>query len=301
MPEESSATPDQVLNADRNLPVRARFLTAISVINPGVLQSLGKLSDAQPRMPTRRELKRWARVWNLEAEWIVEWAAQTIKWQRKGPSRRWDRFYHPRWSPRSRFERRPANINETIQNRVREIDFGNWIGDPKAKAAVRQRAVHALQQILEDAFEEVETTETKRAGLFELRTRRSRGSTKKSDAPKRSENETFLWLAGYQTLAWSRGQIAEALDVSRNAVGMSIRSLAAELKMELRPERLYDKSQTAEIIRRELESARAEERASELFLMSKHEGNQSRGSTERSRPSLCRSHPRRIRKILPVK
>jgi hypothetical protein len=285
----ASVKRDQTQNADRSLPIQASFLAAISRLNPGVLLSLKELSRAQTRMPTRRELKRWARLWNLEAEWIIEWAAQTIKWQRKGPSRRWDRFYHPRWSPRSRFERRPANINETIQNRVREIDFGNWIGDPKAKAAVRQRAVHALQQILEDAFEEVETG-AKGVGLIELRTRRSRGSTKKhgstkkSDAPKRSENEPFLWLAGYQTLAWSRGQIAEALDVSRNAVGMSIRSLAAELNMGLRPERLYDKSQTAETIRRELESARAEERASELFLMSKHKGNQSRGSTERGRP-----------------
>jgi hypothetical protein len=273
MSERNKGRRDQVQIADLNLPVQARFLTAISTINPGVLQSLRKLSDAQLRMPTRRELKRWARLWNLEAEWIVEWAAQTVKWQRKGPSRRWDRFYHPRWSPRSRFERRPANINETIQNRVREIDFGNWIGDPRARAAVRQRAVHVLHQILEDAFEEVETG-AKRAGLIELRTRRSRGSTKKhdstttSDAPKRSENETYLWLAGYQTLAWSRSQIAEALDVSRNAVGMSIRSLAAELKLKLRPEKRYDKRQTAEIIRRELESARAEERASELFLMS---------------------------------
>jgi hypothetical protein len=267
MREESSAKRDQILNGDLNLPVRARFLTAIAVINHGVLQSLRKLSDAQPRMPTRRELKRWARQWNLDAEWIIEWAAHTIKWQRKGPSRRWDRFYHPRWSPRSRFERRPATINEAIQNRVREIDFGNWIGDPKARTAVRQRTVHMLKQILEDAFEEVETG-SKGAGLFELKTRRSRGSTNKSDAPKRSENETFLWLAGYQTRAWSRTQIGEAIDVSRNAVGMSIRFLAAELKMKLRPEGLYDKSQTAVIIQRELESARAKERASELFLMS---------------------------------
>jgi hypothetical protein len=253
-------------NPDSNLPAQARFLYAVSQLNPGVLQSLRKLSDAQTRLPTRQALKQWVRQRNLGAEWVVDWAAHTISWQRNGPSRRWDRFYHPRESLRSRFERKPATINEAIHRRIRGIDFGDWAGIPMTKSAARQRAAQTFQRILRESFEEVETR-ARDAGLFEPKTRRSRGSTKKSSAPKRSENEVFLWLAGYQTRAWSRGRIAEAVDVERNAVGMAIRGLAADLKMELRANRLYDKSETSEVISRELEAARsAERRAYELLL-----------------------------------
>ena len=109
---------DQIQNPDGILPVQAHFLTAISQLNPEVLLSLKALSNAQTRSPTRRELKQWARHWNLKADWVVDWVAHTIRWQREGPSRRWDRFYHPRWSLRSRYERKPATINVVIKRRI---------------------------------------------------------------------------------------------------------------------------------------------------------------------------------------
>ena len=72
--------------------------------------------------------------------------------------------------------------------------------------------------------------------------------------------------SGLPDHGWSRGRIADAVGVERNAVGMAIAKLAADLKMKLRPNRAYDKKETIEVIRRELEAARAEERAYELFL-----------------------------------
>ena len=101
-----------------NLPAQARFLAAISQLNAKVLLSLKELSDAQTRPPTRRALKLWARRWNIEADWVVEWAAHTVEWQRRGPNKRWERFFHPLWSPTSRFERRPPTIDVVIKRRV---------------------------------------------------------------------------------------------------------------------------------------------------------------------------------------
>lgn len=225
MSEGNKGKRDQVQTADLNLPVQARFLTAISRLNPGVLLSLRELSNRQTWLPTSRQLKQWARQWNLKADWIIEWAAHTIKWQREGPSRRWDRFFHPRWSPSSRSERVPATIDEVMKRRLGGIDFGTWIGDPIARSATHQRAARALQSALRESIDEVSATAIA-SGLFEARRHRSRESTKKSLAPKRSTSEVFLWLAGYQTRAWSRIRIAEAAGVHRNAVGMAIRNLA---------------------------------------------------------------------------
>jgi hypothetical protein len=74
-------------------------------------------------------------------------------------------------------------------------------------------------------------------------------------------NEIFLWLAGYQTCGWSRGRLAEAVGVERNAVGMGIKKLASALEIKLRADRLYDEKQTKELIAEQLERARAQERA----------------------------------------
>lgn len=98
--------------ANRALPTQARFLAAVAQLNPEVLQSLKDLSNAQNRPPARRALKQWARRWSLTADWLIDWSAHTIRWQREEPSRRWDRFYHPQWSLRSRFERKPATIDK---------------------------------------------------------------------------------------------------------------------------------------------------------------------------------------------
>ena len=202
----TNAKLDSVQNEDTNLPVQARFLAAISQLNAGVLLSLKELSDAQTRPPTRRELTLWARRWNLGAEWVIDWVAETIKWQREGPSRRWDRFYHPRWSLRSRSERKPATIDEVIKRRIEGTGFGDWIGEPRTRTMARQRALRAFQRILRESLEEIGATAIG-SELFEPRRRRSRGRTKESLAPKRSTNEVYLWLAGYQTRAWSRGRI----------------------------------------------------------------------------------------------
>jgi len=70
----------------------------------------------------------------------------------------------------------------------------------------RQRALRAFQRILRESLEEIGATAIG-SELFEPRRRRSRGRTKESLAPKRSTNEVYLWLAGYQTRAWSRGRI----------------------------------------------------------------------------------------------
>jgi predicted DNA-binding protein YlxM (UPF0122 family) len=255
----------RIQKAVTNLPVQARFLAAILPLNPAVLQSLKELSNALRRQPQRRELKRWARQWNLSADWLIDWFDYTIEWQRKGPSRRWDRFYHPEWSPRARFERIPTTIDEAIKRRIGGVDFGNWLGDQQTRSTARRSAVRAFQRILRESLDEVAASAI-RAGLFEPRRRRSRGRTKKSLAPRRFENEAFLWLAGYQTRGWSRERIAEAVEVHRNAVGMGIRRLSAELKMELRPDRLYDKNQTAETILCELKAARADECANRSLL-----------------------------------
>jgi hypothetical protein len=215
-----------------------------------------------------REVKLWARRWHIEADWVVEWAAHTVKWQRQGPNRRWERFYHPLWSPTSRFERRPPTIDVVIKRRLAAFEFGDWLGDPSTKSEVRLQAARAFQEILKESLEEVGATAA-RSGLFESRRRRSRRSTKKSYAPLRSENEPFLWLAGYQTRRWSRERIAEAVDVKRNAVAMRIASLATELKIKLRPNETHDKSQTAAKIRLELAAARKHERAAKSFLEAK--------------------------------
>ena len=247
------------------MPVQARFLAAISQLNPAVLQSLKELTNAQPRLTKRRELKRWARQWNLPPEWVIDWVVHTIRWQREGPSRRWGRFFHPDWSLKSRFERRPATINEAIQSRIRGIDFGDWVGEPRTRSMARERALSAFRRILRESLEEVGATAIG-SELFEPRRRRSRGRAEELFAPKRSTNEVFLWLAGYQTRGWSRGRIAEAVGVERNAVGAAIRKLATELKIGLRADRLYDKNQTFEKIRYQLERARSEEQAAEALL-----------------------------------
>jgi hypothetical protein len=265
MSERGNGRRDKTQIPNEALPAQASFLTAVMLLNPGVLQSLRKLSGSQTRLPARRELKEWARQSNLEADCVIEWVAQTIKWQRNGPSRRWDRFYHPLWSPKSRSERKPPTLNEVMQLRIREIDFGDWIGNPKTRSAVLERANQTFLRILTESLEEVET-KAQSAGLFEPRTRRRRGSTKKSFAPQRSKNEAFLWLAGYQTCAWSRGRIADAVDVKPNAVGMRIRDLATELKIDLRPAQFYDENQTSAVIGRMLKKVRREERAYESFL-----------------------------------
>jgi hypothetical protein len=85
----------------------------------------------------------------------------------------------------------------------------------------------------------------------------------------RSTTEVFLWLAGYQTRGWSRARIADAVDVTRNAVAMRIGSLADELKIKLRPNETHDQRQTAAGIRLELEAARKYERAGKSFLDAK--------------------------------
>jgi hypothetical protein len=256
---------DGVQSEYANLPVRARFLAAISQLNADVLLSLKQLSATQARPPTRRELKLWARRWNMETDWIVEWAAQTIKWQREGPNRRWERFFHPPWSPRSRSERAPATLDEIMKGRLGAIDFGSWIGDPTTRSATHQRAARALQTALRESVDAVSTAAIA-SGLFEARRRRSRKSTKKSRAPMRSTSEVFLWLAGYQTCAWSRTRIAGAAGVHRNAVAMAIRNLAIELKLKLRPDHLYDEGETEKIISLKLKKARKEEREALSFL-----------------------------------
>jgi len=240
-------------------------MDAIARLKPGVLHSLKELSKTQPRSPTRRELKLWARQWNLGAEWAIDWFAHTITWQREGPSRQWDRFYHPRWSLRSRSERKPPTIDEVIKRRIGGADFGDWVGEPRTKTLARQCALRAFQRILRESLEEVGATAIS-SGLFEPRRRRSRGRTRKSLAPKRPTNEVFFWFAGYQTCGWSRSRIADAVEVERNAVGMAIRKLAAELNLRLRAEDIYDKSATIEDIRGALKTARAQDRASELLL-----------------------------------
>ena len=227
----TKAKVDGIQIEDWNLPVQARFLAAVSLLNPEVLLSLKEVSEAQTRLPTRRALKMWARRWNIEADWIVEWAAHTVEWQRKGPNRCWERFFHPRWSLTSRFERRPPNIDMVIKRRIGAVDFGEWLGDPTTQSEAQLRAARAFQEILKESLEEVGATAV-RSGLFESLRRRSRSIAKTPDAPKRSENEPFLWLAGYQTRGWSRERIAEAVDVTRNAVAMRIDSLAAELKIK---------------------------------------------------------------------
>jgi len=264
----TNAKIEGVQSDDTKLPIQARFLAAISELNADVLLSLKELSATQTRPPTRRQLKIWARRWNIEADWIVEWASHTVEWQRNGPNRRWERFFHPRWSPTSRFERRPPTIDMVIKRRVGAVDFGDWLGDPTTKSEARLRAVCAFQELLRESLEEVGASAIG-SGLFESRRRRSRGRTKISLAPKRSGNEVFLWLAGYQTRAWSRGRIAEAVGVERNAVGMAIQNLAVDLKIELRPDRQYNKKETIESIRCELDAAREDERAAKLFLEAK--------------------------------
>jgi predicted DNA-binding protein YlxM (UPF0122 family) len=261
----ASAKPDGVQSEDTNLPVQSRFLEAVLELKPEILQSLRELSNAQARRPTQRELKRWARRWNIEADWIVEWAAHTVKWQREGRSRRWDRFHHPRWSLRSRWERRPPTIDQMIKRRVGGADFGDWIGEPRTRTMARKRALFAFQRVLTESLQEVGAAAIG-AGLFEPTRRRSRGRTNDSRAPKRPTNEVFFWLAGYQTRDWSRRRIADAVDVERNAVGMAIRKLATELSLRLRAEEIYDKNATSGDIRVALKKARAGDRASELLL-----------------------------------
>ena len=138
-----------------NLPAQARFLAAISQLNGGVLLSLKKLSEAQTRPPTKRELKVWARRWHIEADWVVEWAAHTVRWQRRGPNKRWERFYHSLWSPTSRFERRPPTIDVAIKRRVAAFDFSDWLGDPSTKSEVRLQAARAFQEILKKAVSRI--------------------------------------------------------------------------------------------------------------------------------------------------
>jgi len=60
--------------------------------------------------------------------------------------------------------------------------------------------------------------------------------------------------------------IAKAVGVERNAVGAAIQKLAKELNIGLRADRLYDKNQTFEGIRSQLERARTEEHAAEALL-----------------------------------
>ena len=64
-----------------------------------------------------------------------------------------------------------------MQRRIREIDLGDWIGNPKTKVTDRQRARSMLEEILTESFEEVETTAVA-SGLFEPGHRRNRCSTK---------------------------------------------------------------------------------------------------------------------------
>ena len=245
------------------LPTQAHFLYAVSFLNPEVLQSLRKLCESSP--PDTSALMKWSRRWNLACDWMVEWARHTINWQRTGPSGHWGQFYHPRWSLRSRYERAPETINESIHRRLREVNFGGWIGDPTTKSAVRKEIVGKVQQIIDDSFDQTES-DVRNAGLFENSRRRGRGRTKISKAPERTRNEIFLWLAGYQTCGWSRGQLAEAVGVERNAVGMGIKKLADQLGLNLRSGRIYDKTQTKQLIAHRLEQARAHERSSEELL-----------------------------------
>ena len=58
----TNAKIDSLRSADTNLPLQARFLAAVSGLNPEILKSLRELSKAQTRLPTQRELKRWACV-----------------------------------------------------------------------------------------------------------------------------------------------------------------------------------------------------------------------------------------------
>ncbi len=76
MDEGDNRKRDQTQNPDANLPDQVRFLAAISLLNPGILQSLRELSYAQADLPGRRQLKQWARRWNLGAEWLIDRFAQ---------------------------------------------------------------------------------------------------------------------------------------------------------------------------------------------------------------------------------
>jgi hypothetical protein len=234
-------------------------------LNPAVLESLKKVVGSQARLPNNRELMRWSQKWNLNAEWTLDWAAQTVNWQRTWVNRTWDRFYHPAWTLASRFERKPPSLNEVIQSRVGKVDFGSWIGNMNTRSEARKDAVRAFTAILDDALKEIAAAAI-RAGLFESRIRRSRGTYKRTAAPIRDENEAFIWLAGFQTLGWSKNRIADAVGVERTTVGMSINALAAELNLTVRDELSYDKRQSAEIIRAEIEKLRKELWASEWLL-----------------------------------
>jgi hypothetical protein len=152
-----------------------------------------------------------------------------------------------------------------MQRRIRDIDFGDWIGNPQTRSAAGKCAGQIFQRILSESLKEVSTGAIA-TGLFESGARRGRGITKDSSAPKRSGNEAFLWLAGCQTRAWSRERIANAVGVERNTVGIAVAKLAADLKIKPRPNGSYDKNGTIEVIRRDLEAARVEERAYESFL-----------------------------------
>ena len=153
---------------------------------------------------------------------MIEWAGHTIKWQRTGPSRRWKQFYHPQWSKRSRYDRAPKTINQAIHLRLGEVDFGSWIGDPNQELAVRKELLENFKKIVDRSLDEIERSAID-SGLFEERRRRARRGAKMSGIHQRSRNEAFLWLAGYQTCAWSRIRLAEAVNVERNAVGMRIK------------------------------------------------------------------------------
>lgn len=107
---------------NRKLPAQAQFLAAVSLLNPEVPQSLRKLSEAS--IPEPRGLRTWAGQWNLATDWVIEWANHTITWKRTGPSRLWKQFYHPQWSPRSRYDRKPETISEAMMKSGRVQDLG---------------------------------------------------------------------------------------------------------------------------------------------------------------------------------
>lgn len=248
---------------DPSLPAEALFLSEIQRLNPDVLRSLKEVSEARTRQPSQKEVRLWARRWNLDYGWMIEWALHTVSWQRTGPSGRWDRFHHPAWAPASRMARR-FTITDAIRRRISDVDFGDWIGNPLTRAAASVQAIRKFLGLLKQSFADVKRT-AGNAGLFAARTRRRRGTYKKTGSV-RYENRAYLWLAGYQTLGWSISQIAEAEDLERTAVGPAINRLAAELSIKLRDESLFDKQQTADLIRNKLSEVYAEISAIESFI-----------------------------------
>jgi hypothetical protein len=230
--------------AGNSLPadfLRLLFMKAVFVLLPSALQKLEALRSARRPEPAVHQLRAWSARYHLTDEWCGHQALAVAG------------ILH---------DEKSAVVDSEIQEEFLPAELALDLKKQHEFIFCEPDLLYCTWKDYEEA-----TVALFRNQLNKIHTRLEEEARDRNlvPTPVKRQSDHFLWLAGFQSLGWSINSLALASSLNhvdsgaqqkaRSTVGEAIAELAEAMGLTLRNRADYDRSQTVDVIREQLDRA----------------------------------------------